>query len=51
MVPDATFESYYGRNVVKAPPWKEEIPTYLFLGGLDKQADADLRFDDSDAMS
>jgi len=34
MVPDATFESYYGRNVVKAPPWTEEIPTYLFLGGL-----------------
>jgi hypothetical protein len=34
MVPDAKFESYYGRNVVKAPPWKEEIPTYLFLGGL-----------------
>jgi hypothetical protein len=34
MVPDAKFESYYGRNIVKAPPWKEEIPTYLFLGGL-----------------
>ena len=34
MVPDATFTSYYGRPVVKAAPWKEEIPTYLFLGGL-----------------
>ncbi len=34
MVPDVEFESYYGRNIVKAPPWKHEIPTYLFLGGL-----------------
>ena len=34
MVPDATFTSYYGRPVVKAAPWKEEIPIYLFLGGL-----------------
>lgn len=34
MVPEVEFESYYGRNIVKAPPWKEEIPTYLFLGGL-----------------
>lgn len=34
MVPEATFTSYYGRNIVKAPPWKKEIPVYLFLGGL-----------------
>jgi formate-dependent nitrite reductase membrane component NrfD len=34
MVPDAQFTSYYGRNVVKAPPWGHEIPAYLFLGGV-----------------
>lgn len=37
MVPDAQVEaytSYYGRPVVKAPPWKKEIATYLFLGGV-----------------
>ena len=34
MVPDVEFQSYYGRNIVKAPPWKHEIPAYLFLGGL-----------------
>jgi formate-dependent nitrite reductase membrane component NrfD len=34
MVPDATFTSYYGRPVVKASPWKNDIPAYLFLGGL-----------------
>ena len=34
MVPDAQFQSYYGRNVVKPPPWSHDIPTYLFLGGL-----------------
>ncbi len=34
MVPDATFTSYYGRPVVKASPWKHDIPAYLFLGGL-----------------
>ena len=22
MVPDVEFQSYYGRNIVKAPPWK-----------------------------
>jgi hypothetical protein len=32
MVPDATFTSYYGRPVVKASPWTEDIPAYLFLG-------------------
>ena len=34
MVPPATFTSYYGRPVVKASPWKADIPAYLFLGGL-----------------
>ena len=34
MVPQATFTSYYGRPVVKASPWKSDIPAYLFLGGL-----------------
>jgi Polysulphide reductase, NrfD len=34
MVPEATFTSYYGRPVVKASPWTEDIPAYLFLGGL-----------------
>jgi len=34
MVPDATFTSYYGRPVLKASPWENDIPAYLFLGGL-----------------
>jgi formate-dependent nitrite reductase membrane component NrfD len=34
MVPDATFTSYYGRPVVKPSPWQNDIPAYLFLGGL-----------------
>ncbi|MFP5282108.1 MAG: NrfD/PsrC family molybdoenzyme membrane anchor subunit, partial [Actinomycetes bacterium] len=34
MVPEATFSSYYGRPVVKAVPWENDIPLYLFLGGL-----------------
>ena len=34
MVPDAHFTSYYGRPVVKASPWENDIPAYLFLGGL-----------------
>lgn len=34
MVPEATFTSYYGRPVVKASPWKADIPAYLFLGGV-----------------
>jgi formate-dependent nitrite reductase membrane component NrfD len=34
MVPDAEFTSYYGRPIVKESPWKEEIPAYLFAGGL-----------------
>lgn len=34
VVPDASFTSYYGRPVVKASPWEQDIPAYLFLGGL-----------------
>ena len=34
MVPPAEFTSYYGRPVVKAAPWKHEIPAYLFAGGV-----------------
>lgn len=34
MVPDATFTSYYGRQVVKPSPWEADIPGYLFLGGV-----------------
>jgi hypothetical protein len=34
MVPDAEFTSYYGRPVVKPPPWGHDIAAYLFLGGV-----------------
>ncbi|MEE6177151.1 NrfD/PsrC family molybdoenzyme membrane anchor subunit [Mycobacterium sp. 050134] len=34
MVPDAEFASYYGRPVVKPPPWGHEVAAYLFLGGV-----------------
>lgn len=34
MVPQAKFESYYGRPVVKPSPWTADIPIYLFLGGV-----------------
>lgn len=34
MVPDAEFSSYYGRPIVKAPPWGWPIGVYLFLGGI-----------------
>lgn len=33
-VPPAEFRSYYGRPVIKAPVWKEDIAAYLFTGGL-----------------
>lgn len=33
-VPDAHFDSYYGRQIVKPAPWGHEIPAYFFLGGL-----------------
>ena len=35
VVPDAEFQSYYGRPVIKAPVWKTlDIGGYLFCGGL-----------------
>jgi formate-dependent nitrite reductase membrane component NrfD len=34
MVPPARFTSYYGRPVVKASPWENDIPAYFFFGGL-----------------
>lgn len=34
MVEDVEFTSYYGRPIVKPPPWGHEISLYLFLGGL-----------------
>ena len=34
MVPEAEFSSYYGRPVVKPAPWKYDIATYLFSGGV-----------------
>jgi hypothetical protein len=34
MVPEAEFTSYYGRPVVKPPPWEGEVAAYLFLGGV-----------------
>lgn len=34
-VPDAEFSSYYGRQVIKTPVWKDpDVPLYLFLGGV-----------------
>ncbi|MEV7647868.1 NrfD/PsrC family molybdoenzyme membrane anchor subunit [Arthrobacter sp. NPDC089319] len=34
MVPEPEFASYYGRPVVKPPPWGDPIGAYLFLGGV-----------------
>jgi len=35
MVPQASFDSYYGRPVLKEPAWRSpDIPGYLFLGGV-----------------
>lgn len=34
LVPEPEFVSYYGRPVVKAPPWGHEVAAYLFLGGV-----------------
>ncbi|MEY2532111.1 MAG: hypothetical protein QOF29_21 [bacterium] len=34
MVPRASFESYYGRPILKAPVWEDDIAYYFFLGGL-----------------
>ncbi|WP_138757890.1 NrfD/PsrC family molybdoenzyme membrane anchor subunit [Modestobacter altitudinis] len=34
MVPDAEFSSYYGRQIIKSPTWKNpEVPIYFFMGG------------------
>lgn len=33
-VPEATFASYYGRQILKDVEWKSDIPAYFFLGGL-----------------
>ncbi len=35
MVPEAEFQSYYGRQILKTPTWKTpDVPLYLFVGGL-----------------
>lgn len=39
MVPEPEFsrtasDSYYGRPIVKAPPWDERVATYLVCGGI-----------------
>ncbi|MCS6712289.1 polysulfide reductase NrfD [Brachybacterium sp. EF45031] len=34
MVDDVRFTSYYGRPIIKAPPWGAPIAAYLFLGGV-----------------
>lgn len=35
MVPEAEFQSYYGKPILNTPVWKTpDIPGYLFLGGL-----------------
>ncbi len=31
---DNSFESYYGRPILKEPVWKWQIPTYFFAGGI-----------------
>jgi formate-dependent nitrite reductase membrane component NrfD len=33
-VPEASFASYYGRQILKDVEWKSDIPAYFFLGGL-----------------
>ena len=34
MVPEADFQSYYGRPIVRPPVWTHDIAIYLFTGGL-----------------
>lgn len=34
MVPQAEFDSYYGKPILKEPTWKADIPFYLFAGGM-----------------
>ncbi|MFP5347560.1 MAG: NrfD/PsrC family molybdoenzyme membrane anchor subunit [Actinomycetes bacterium] len=33
-VSPADFRSYYGRPVIKPPRWRNDIPSYLFTGGV-----------------
>ncbi|GAB3807328.1 NrfD/PsrC family molybdoenzyme membrane anchor subunit [Micromonospora zhanjiangensis] len=33
-MPPVEFTSYYGRPILKAPVWRDDIPAYLFTGGL-----------------
>lgn len=40
VVPDAEFTSYYGRPIVKAPPWEEDIAAEVLRGGADVCAEA-----------
>jgi len=34
LVPDVEPTSYYGKPIVKPPPWEHEVAAYLFLGGV-----------------
>lgn len=34
MVPEAEFQSYYGRAILRTPVWTHDIAAYLFTGGL-----------------
>lgn len=34
IVPEADFQSYYGRAIVKPAPWEHDIAYYLFTGGV-----------------
>jgi hypothetical protein len=35
MVPEAEFQSYYGKPILAEPAWKvPDVPAYLYLGGL-----------------
>ncbi|NYG57222.1 formate-dependent nitrite reductase membrane component NrfD [Nocardioides daedukensis] len=34
IVPEADFESYYGRPIVKPAPWEHDIAYYMFTGGV-----------------
>lgn len=34
IVPEADFDSYYGRPIVKPAPWEHDIAYYLFAGGI-----------------
>jgi formate-dependent nitrite reductase membrane component NrfD len=34
MVPEAEFQSYYGRAIVKRPVWKWDVPAYFATGGV-----------------